>query len=386
MIRETKKGISSSPTPRVLAVLQEKRNLLYRRIDAWRRVQDNLLPSVALYRASFVPPVAEVDMTVTGTTSSPLNAEDLPLFLPSSLIPISTGPPEPEVKQLAIIEARLREAQADDALAELRKHLRVRQALFQYKKVHVTGTGQRPNTRARAIISQQTAKVVRCAERYRASHKSLVALDPGGSWATRLKPLLDRDVRHPSEREENEGEGYRVVSWIWLASSPAGRPRETASDEEIDRSLRVEWSKSHARTERWREEVQLLAEEMRRVVAFLNWKQMWWISQAGQREWDAITLDRCTRSGLDAYAQEQAHCYGTLATSFARQWVEILRTSGLPSAWCEIYIPTLDNGERGLLKEEYHLNIHRFSFGGAKSLYSSEFQYQRMAERLGCLH
>jgi hypothetical protein len=40
--------------------------------------------------------------------------------------------------------------------------------------------------------------------------------------------------------------------------------------------MRVEWAKTHARANRQKEEVLLLTEEMRHVVAYLDWKASWW--------------------------------------------------------------------------------------------------------------
>lgn len=274
----------------------------------------------------------------------PTNVEDIQLFLPSSLTTVS--PLEPEVQKMGATERRLRVAQADDALIELRRHLRVRQALFHYKKIHVTGTGQRPNTRARAIISQQTRKVFRSAARYRAAHTALSNLDPNGAWEARLLPLMDKDIRHPSERDEDEGEGHRLTSWIWLISTHPDRALDgdlaTATEEEVDQSLRVEWAKSHARTERWKEEVRLLGEEMRRVVAFLEWKRTWWLSQANRRKEATMDIDDDIHSGLEAYAHDQADCYQRLAVTFSRKWVKLLQTAGLPWEWCSSYLEVLD--------------------------------------------
>jgi len=43
--------------------------------------------------------------------------------------------------------------------------------------------------------------------------------------------------------------------------------------------MRVKWAKTHARANRWQEEVILLMEEMRHVVVYLDWKALWWRTQ-----------------------------------------------------------------------------------------------------------
>lgn len=47
----------------------------------------------------------------------------------------------------------------------------------------------------------------------------------------------------------------------------------------MDANLRVEWAKSWARAAWWGEKVDLLSEEMRCTLAFLQWRADWWRSQ-----------------------------------------------------------------------------------------------------------
>jgi hypothetical protein len=45
--------------------------------------------------------------------------------------------------------------------------------------------------------------------------------------------------------------------------------------------LRIEWAKTRAKALRYAEEVDLLEEEMRRVLQFLEWRASWWRAQIG---------------------------------------------------------------------------------------------------------
>jgi len=80
--------------------------------------------------------------------------------------------------------------------------------------------------------------------------------------------------------------------------------------------LRCEWAKSKARADRWDEEVQLVAEEMRRVLAFLEWKASWWDRQ-GEAQ---LNVSRDILEGTRAYAAKQAHINRALAVSFEVRW------------------------------------------------------------------
>ncbi len=66
---------------------------------------------------------------------------------------------------------------------------------------------------------------------------------------------------------------------------------------------------------RWSEEVELLQEEMRRVLQYFTWHAAWWDSQATQRK--GVTPELA--EGLAAYAERQA--------SIRRQMLERCQTA-----------------------------------------------------------
>jgi hypothetical protein len=65
----------------------------------------------------------------------------------------------------------------------------------------------------------------------------------------------------------------------------------------------------------------LLDEEMRRVLMFCEWKNMWWKEQVSRREGLASELTE----GLQAYAAEQAAMELSLAASFTTKWAAVRR-------------------------------------------------------------
>jgi hypothetical protein len=81
--------------------------------------------------------------------------------------------------------------------------------------------------------------------------------------------LKDCDNQGPGKESDRDGvgDGSYFRSWIWLpnpqvldtADGEAGE--EGASEEDVNEILRVEWTTSFARLERWSEEVDLLQEE-----------------------------------------------------------------------------------------------------------------------------
>ena len=109
---------------------------------------------------------------------------------------------------------------------------------------------------------------------------------------------------------------------------------EGATQEEVNEFLRAEWTTSFARLERWTEEVELLQEEMRRVVMFLEWRSKDWLAKVDAHG-DTPAPD--VRSGLNAYAKKQAAVYHNLAVSFTKLWYPTLESYGLECLWATDY-------------------------------------------------
>jgi hypothetical protein len=91
--------------------------------------------------------------------------------------------------------------------------------------------------------------------------------------------------------------------------------------------LRAEWLKSRARAARWTEEVQLLREEMRHVLAFLEWRSNWWKERPALRQ-----VDTALAEALRAFASEQAQLQLDIAASFRDLWRKPLQDSDTPNA------------------------------------------------------
>lgn len=88
----------------------------------------------------------------------------------------------------------------------------------------------------------------------------------------------------------------------------------------------MEWARSHARLERWKEEIILVKEEMRRILVYLHFLAKQWIAQGeifvetGQQKLSDINRGRI------AYANRQASVYYAIADSFAMEWKGVLES------------------------------------------------------------
>ena len=323
-------------TSKQLAKLQEKRTALLRLIQNWREVQLVYMPHVAsLIQGA---PVADGNGDATSVPSDTF-AENIPLFLPSSLPARICA--LPELQEICKLERRLREPQADDALAEVRRQRRIIQGLWQFKRLNVSGTGNRPNTRMLTLYTRFNNKTLRAAEAYRLAWRALCILDPNGSWGQRLKELKPSDISGPGKDPNDVSTKSRYEpSWIWLAPRVTERHGNTdlaMNEQEFNNSMCVEWAKARARMNRWKEEVLLIQEEMRRVLAYHEWRNTWWQERSSIRKVGDATI----QSGLAGYAKKQATISQRMGEVCAAYWLPHLKDNGIVPSWASRYMSVL---------------------------------------------
>jgi hypothetical protein len=324
-----------------LAELQEKRTTLHRQIQNWREVQLIYTPQVA-YLLSRTDQPLETDANTPPSPPDIIFPENLPLYMPSSLPRhIRTLPALHEICQL---ELRLRKPQADDALADVRRQRRVIQGLWQFKKLNVSGTGNKPNTRFINLYKRFDKKTKRFAEKYRTAWQALHVLDPNGSWAIRLKELKDGDIRGPGRDANDATTSSRYEpSWIWLVQR-GGDTESGMCEEELNESMRAEWAKTRARMSRWNEELLLVQEEMRRVLVYHKWKASWWLTRSALRTGN----DASILSGVSGYANKQAAISEHMGNQCASYWLPRLQGKGITPSWAADYLHLANASRSGV--------------------------------------
>ncbi|KAF9784809.1 hypothetical protein BJ322DRAFT_1021482 [Thelephora terrestris] len=195
-----------------------------------------------------------------------------PLFLPSHL---SQDDRSSCYTGIDDTECTLRLAQVQDNLVDLRRLRRTLRSLRTYFRSNVIGEGQKTQTKSRTAES------------------GVVAHQPNSNWRQEYLELADKDNRGPGKEVEEQASAMVVIRW-----------REPTVGGESD----------------------LLQEEMRRVVAFLEWKSMWWGGKVGSR-FGSVTAD--LQHGINGYARKQASTHHELAVSLAKQWIPHLLAFGL---------------------------------------------------------
>ncbi|KAI0743720.1 hypothetical protein C8Q80DRAFT_1122131 [Daedaleopsis nitida] len=232
--------------------------------------------------------------------------EGLALYFPSGLPPIFHN--SDTMLLLTRKEDRLRIAQADDSLEDIRRLHRILASIVEFNRLNVSGTGNRRVGRICTLYENFQNKLNRAISRYRSARTALLVLNPEGAWQSCLRELCPEDNRGPG-RNDNESEGHYEPSWIWLAPRAAESPTSPTTTRN-----------------RWDEEVVLLEEEMRR-------------RDARNKVLPALA------SGLAAYTEKQATVYENLALECAKAWILYLDKVGYEAQWMGPYHPLLAAAE-----------------------------------------
>ncbi|KAJ7096928.1 hypothetical protein C8R44DRAFT_544615, partial [Mycena epipterygia] len=325
------------PTAEQSRAMVERTSKLRRKIKAWIEIQRGFFPVVDRLHAV----EDNVRARIAKTAPIPgVQVYDIVLWLPSEIMkPESATALEqtPILKDAELHEYRMRVGQANEALHEIRQQLLVRSHLYIDKDEHARGV--RENMRSSSKIEVCDDRIRRMVAQYRAARRALVVLGKvlgRNEWGRALKPLAEDDVRGmpyarfgDPERQKGKGKkkskrprkkprtvkAPKPLSWIWIAQ--AGEP-DPGSSQAMNEAVRIEWARARARAMRWTEEVDLLEEEMRRILQFLTWRSMWWEAQVDLRG----LPEGPQREGETAYALRQAKLQADLGIGFAKRWAD----------------------------------------------------------------
>ena len=178
--------------------LLDQQNQLQHRIESWYDSVQSIIPGVAMlrgwpeYNTSSVPP-QHLRLLLPSITSSRA-------FVPNDILNR---------------EWRLREAQAYDALADLRGHLEVITYLRTRGLPHVDPKTREGLLNVAVGALQAELRIAAC--RYRSAYDALerlvwaFPLKASTDWRVTLKQLHDEDIQHITVRDVRGG----APSWIW---------------------------------------------------------------------------------------------------------------------------------------------------------------------------
>ncbi|KAJ6561834.1 hypothetical protein B0H19DRAFT_1209995 [Mycena capillaripes] len=286
--------------------LHDWRRALLAKIKKFRDLQEIYMPGAA--------PAIVAAEAARDPDLPPPKAEKIKLWMPSQMRVSKDDPLRGCIKGLLNMEAKLRTARCNNALAKLRARLHAKRHFIAFRNDHVTGQIQ--STKARTLIGEIGDRVDACVQKYRHARSSLISLS-GEADASTFRELRQDDVRLDGDAGESDaaarkklamigaGRGARAprnapgtlkrtMSWIWTAAGALDDEKERLHD-----SVRVEWSRAYARKKCWEEE------------------STWWRAHVDLRDDD---VPRQAAAGIHAYALKQADVHDRLAAFFQRKW------------------------------------------------------------------
>jgi hypothetical protein len=208
--------------------IQEMRISFLKKLRTFERLQQVYMPGVATLKEA-AEDERDPDLPAP-------KAEDIKLWMPSEV----TGALRRQVcrKGVLEVEARVRQAQCEDALRTLRSRLHVQKHLITWQNSN--SVRQRAATRSASLIGRIGDRVARVAAKYRWAQEALIELK-GSEFAPQFKVLEDADINTNAEEESdakarrklarlgsmkrarNEpSDKIKAFSWIWTAAGGPG--------------------------------------------------------------------------------------------------------------------------------------------------------------------
>ncbi|KAI1784423.1 hypothetical protein LXA43DRAFT_901675 [Ganoderma leucocontextum] len=285
------------------------------RINEYRHMQEIFMPdTIASFRAEY---------SDGESLSNPLS---LPLLLPSA---VCHDPSVPIV--LLEYEFLLREAQAYDALADLRDYLEV----VDYLEGQLDANRQPVEAALSMLVSVLRAQIHLAAGRYRFAYASLSELAGAlrkEHWQGHLRRLDDEHIQClPAEGAVGSPVISQVRSWIWQLSGTPFVRSYNARNPYAHRcvALRVQWFQARARMIRSRGVCDFIRGELCRVVASFKSRARWWEERIDHNFEDCPDY----REGANAYAYRQAWLRRSMRDRCIYLWRSVKRWMRRPDSY-----------------------------------------------------
>ncbi|KAI1789500.1 hypothetical protein LXA43DRAFT_892819 [Ganoderma leucocontextum] len=257
---------------------------------------------------------------VHGKTDSWKEVYDVLLPLPSSYHHVVLE--QSSMRQVCALEYDFRRATADEALGDVRAAIISREVI---KIKRQDSQSKKVTERYDRRISTANNDVGNHVDHYR---RHWIALEVLGKVLDRSDPQLRRlndadavniDI---STAQNLLGQSKQAVSWIWGDFSFVESVEDSRYQEFYDDVRRVHWFRSSAVCTRWKEEVRLLEEEMRRTLRFHAYHR---------DQWEAHLRKKIASQepGAAAYARKQAHRYERLIDACKKrfhQYIDLVRS------------------------------------------------------------
>ncbi|KAJ7184060.1 hypothetical protein C8R46DRAFT_1026074 [Mycena filopes] len=288
----------------------KRRTQLRVRLRAFRKMQMTFMPKLRRYLTASQRAIWDADER---------QPEETRLFMPSD---ISSRAKREQACAPGLdgVEARMRMGEAGEALDGLREGLRTQTAMTRFKLLKLKGHGDWE--KKLKVLTEEDVRAL--------NERALTAEEEGQQAQLRAAGQVVEEGGIGALGDVVTGETHRTLSWIWYGAS------ELEGDDKLHEALRVEWCKAYSRSRRWREDLVLVEEEMRRMIKYGRWAETRWIARASARTVQLRTkvvgnanvktveaLSKEVAEGVRAYALEQADRERRTCAMLERDWAPL---------------------------------------------------------------
>ncbi|KAK0207491.1 hypothetical protein IW262DRAFT_1282072, partial [Armillaria fumosa] len=241
------------------------------------------------------------------------------------------------LEELARLEYALREGQANDAIAMLCTGIIHGMVLNDSCRKHSRGVIM--NLHSMKYINAVAKKKNEHASSYRQARIALLRLK--GADDLPDFPLLKKEDMYSKNAAGTRGLGDGAVtdSWIWTYGRLRGM-NEVEKKEFLQDALRVQWFRTHADTQHWIEEVEILEQEFCRYICACQKMEQVWDTMCQETDlhqsWHALDLKDSVSetyqlkeaassdvtSGYRVYVAQKASMYQTMWQTAKKAFVK----------------------------------------------------------------
>ncbi|KIJ48736.1 hypothetical protein M422DRAFT_247598 [Sphaerobolus stellatus SS14] len=208
------------------------------------------------------------------------------------------------------LEKKIREVKAYQTIGKIKAGIVKKSANLTARHQHVVG--QRAATRATNVINAQVKIIEKYANDYQRIRDSLLALGMPDDHPDlrelkrddcQSKRMFSHEVRVSKHQKQGKRINDKELSWIWTI----GIKHENHGDQWQAETQRVHWFLARAQKDRWIEEVEIIQEEMRRLIRYFNFYQEAWARMATTHENRPHIASYCTVTSI-TYQQLKEDC------------------------------------------------------------------------------
>ncbi|KDQ51965.1 hypothetical protein JAAARDRAFT_139425 [Jaapia argillacea MUCL 33604] len=175
---------------------------------------------------------------------------------------------------------------------------------------------QKRSTWAWSSVQKAEAKVSRQVRIYQDARGALISLETSLESMQKYLLIQDKDLKMSGDivEESRLGQRSETLPWLWRQDLVQKEDNEVMNEYMVLSVYRVNWIRAKARWTRWKEEVELVKNEMKWVLAWFKYQEDEWRVRGNHPEY-----------GFKVYAEKQMAMWGEFQRNARERFSEAVR-------------------------------------------------------------